>query len=301
MNGSKRTDILIENKNRMRFKNKVGIITGSSRGIGKATAIEMCQQGAKIVLNGRNQMQLYKTRDELLAMGFEVIALQGDVTSMADCEYVVEETIKTFGQLDFLINNGSSTMNESFEKIEPSTYQNVFGSNALGAVLPTMAALPFLKQSKGSVLFISSLAGLHGTPSASAYSSGKMALTALWQSLKIELSHTGIHFGICYLGFTENDVNKQMLIADGTLVPVPNRPAYLVKPQKQVAQIITKSIYYRKSRRVISVLGKMAAFMFRFFPKLALIIMIKSQQRNLEKTKVIQAKLAIRKQNIKTV
>lgn len=285
----------------MRFKNKVGIITGSSRGIGKATAIELCQQGAKVVLNGRSQMQLFKTRDELLAMGFEVIALQGDVTSMADCEYVVEETIKAFGQLDFLINNGSSTMNDSFENIEPAIYQNVFCSNSLGAVLPTMAALPYLKQSKGSVLFISSLAGLHGMPSASAYSSGKMALTAFWQSLKIELSHTGIHFGICYLGFTENDANKQMLKANGTLVPVPSRPAYLVKSQKQVARLIAQSIHYRKSRRVISLLGKLSAFMFRVFPKLALLIMIKSQKRNLEKNKATQVNLEIRNQNIKAV
>ncbi|NOQ70687.1 MAG: SDR family NAD(P)-dependent oxidoreductase [Crocinitomix sp.] len=284
----------------MRFKNKVGIITGSSRGIGRATAIELCQQGAKIVLNGRSHVQLLKTRDELLAMGFEVIALQGDVTSMADCEYVVAETIKVFGQLDFLINNGSSTMNESFENIEPAIYQNVLCSNALGAVLPTMAALPYLKQSKGSILFISSLAGLHGMPSASAYSSGKMALTALWQSLKIELSHTGIHFGICYLGFTENDAEKKMLTADGTLIPVPNRPAYLVKSQKQVAQLIAKSIYYRKSRRVISFVGKLAAFLFRFFPKLALLIMIKSQQRGAEKIQSTQAVLEMSKRKIKT-
>ncbi|MFT5821627.1 MAG: short-subunit dehydrogenase [Crocinitomix sp.] len=285
----------------MRFKNKVGIITGSSRGIGKATAIELCQQGAKIVLNGRNQMRLFKTRDELLAMGFEVIALQGDATSMADCEYVVEETIKAFGQLDFLVNNGSSTMNESFENIEPAIYMNVFCSNSLGAVLPTMAALPYLKQSKGSVLFISSLAGLHGMPTASAYSSGKMALTAFWQSLKIELSHTGIHVGICYLGFTENDAEKQMLTADGTLIPVPKRPAYLVKTQKQVAQLIAKSIHYRKSRRIISFVGKVSAFIFRFFPKLALLIMVKSRQRSLEKKETMQASIKITKRKIKTI
>ncbi len=285
----------------MRFKNKVGIITGSSRGIGRATAIELCKQGAKVVLNGRSQGQLLKTRDELLAMGFDVIALQGDATSMADCEYVVEETIKAYGQLDFLVNNGSSTMNESFEKIEPDTFHDVFCSNSLGAVLPTMAALPYLKQSKGSVLFISSLAGLHGMPSASAYSAGKMALTGFWQSLKIELSHTGIHFGICYLGFTENDAEKRMLTADGTLVPVPKRPAYLVKSQKQVAQLIAKSIYYRKSRRVISTVGKLTAFMFRFYPRLALYLMIKSQKRQEGKKEEGFAKIEIGKRKIKTI
>jgi short-subunit dehydrogenase len=225
--------------------------------------------------------------------------LQGDITSMADCEYLVEETIKTYGQLDFLVNNGSSTMNESFENIEPATFQNVFCSNSIGAVLPTMAALPYLKQSKGSVLFISSLAGLHGMPSASAYSAGKMALTAFWQSLKIELSHTGIHFGICYLGFTENDAEKRMLTADGTLVPVPSRLAYLTKSQKQVAQLIAKSIHYRKSRRVISFIGKVTALLFRFCPRLVLFIMVKSQGN--EKQKVIETVVEIKKTKIKTI
>jgi NAD(P)-dependent dehydrogenase (short-subunit alcohol dehydrogenase family) len=269
----------------MRFKNKVGIITGSSRGIGRATALELCEQGAKIVLNGRNVAQLLKTKNEFTRMGFDVIGLQGDATSMADCEYIVEETLKEFGRIDFLINNGSLTMNETFDKIEPSAFRDVFCSNSIGAVLPTMAALPYLKKSKGSVLFISSLAGLHGMPSASAYSAGKMALTALWQSLRIELSDTGIHFGICYLGFTENDPEKRMLTADGALVPVPRRPSILVKSQKKVAALIADSIYKRKSRRVVSSLGKITALMFRLFPRLVLFIMIRSRQKALAKSR----------------
>jgi meso-butanediol dehydrogenase/(S,S)-butanediol dehydrogenase/diacetyl reductase len=263
---------------RLRFKNKVGLITGSSRGIGKATAIELCSQGASIVLNGRTASHLEKTRDELTAMGFDVIAVIADVTVVEECNYMVEQVILKYGKLDFIINNGSLTMNDSFDKTEPNIFKNVFASNALGAVFPTMAALPHIKAQKGSVLFISSLAGLHGMPSASAYSAGKMALTALWQSLTIELSHTGVHFGICYLGFTENDTEKRMLTADGSLIPVPKRPALLIKTQKQVAKLIAKSLHYRKARRVISTIGKITALVFRISPKLVMLIMVRSQK-----------------------
>lgn len=282
----------------MRFKDRVGIITGSSRGIGRATALELCEQGAKIVLNGRNLTQLLKTKNEFREMGFDVIALQGDVTSMADCEYIMDETIKEFARIDFLINNGSLTMNERFEQVQPSTFDAVFCSNSMGAVLPTIAALPYLKVTKGSVLFISSLAGLHGMPSASAYSAGKMGLTALWQSLRIELSHTGIHFGICYLGFTENDAEKRMLTADGTLVAVPKRPVFMVKSQKQVARLVARSIHYRKPRRVISFMGKVAAFMFRFFPRLMMFFMIKLQRKAVAKSEK-NIELAAKKQVLK--
>ncbi|MDX1348775.1 MAG: SDR family NAD(P)-dependent oxidoreductase [Putridiphycobacter sp.] len=263
----------------LRFKNKVGLITGSSRGIGKATAIELCAQGATIILNGRTASHLQKTRDDLIALGFNVIAIKADITKIEDCNFMIEQAILKFGKLDFIINNGSLTMNDSFDKTESHIFENVFVSNALGAVFPTMAALPYIKAQKGSVLFISSLAGLHGMPSASAYSAGKMALTALWQSLTIELSHTGVHFGICYLGFTENDVEKRMLTADGSLVPVPKRPAILIITQKQVAKQIARTLHYRKARHVISTLGKITAIVFRIAPKIALFIMVRAQKK----------------------
>lgn len=263
----------------MKFQNKVGIITGSSQGIGKATAIELCQQGARIILNGRNLGRLEKAESELTDMGFEVLAVQGDVTSVVDCEHLVTEAIRHFGRLDFLVNNGSLTMNESFEEIGPALFQDVVVSNSLGATFPTMAALPHLKKTGGSVVFISSLAGLHGMPTASAYSLGKMALTALWQSLRIELASSGVHFGICYLGFTENDSEKRMLGANGKLMPVPKRPSFIQKSQQEVAGIIARVIHRRKAKTVLSTLGKASNFMMRYFPRLTLFVMISAQKR----------------------
>lgn len=261
------------------FKNKVAIITGSSQGIGKETAIQLCELGCKVVLNGRTLSKLEATRDELLAKGLDVDAIQGDVTSIEDCQNLIDKTVEKFGRLDILINNGSLTMNERFDQLQPEVYKAIFDSNSSGAVYPTMAALPHLKKTKGSIIFISSLAGFHGLPAASAYSMGKMSLTPLWQSLRIELTYTGIHFGIVHVSFTQNEDQKRMVTSDGSLIPVPKRPSFIQQPREKVARSIIRMIKYRRKRKVLSPLGKITAFMMRFFPRLVLSIMIQVQKK----------------------
>lgn len=263
---------------RSNLKGKVVIITGSSQGIGKATALQLCKEGAHVVLNGRNPIKLENTQKEFLLKGLETLAIQGDITSISDCNKLIEETIKKYGKLDVLINNGSLTMNEKIDKIDPSIFREIIDSNSLGSVLPTLTALPHLKKSKGSVIFISSLAGLHGLPSASAYSMGKMALTAFWQSLKIELFHTGIHFGICYVSFTENEPDKRMITSDGSLIHVPKRPKFILQSREKVANTILYMIKKRKSRIVLSRLGNITAFIMRHLPKTVLSLIIFSQK-----------------------
>lgn len=261
------------------YKGKVAIITGSSQGIGKATAIELCKRGASVILNGRTQSKLRKAELELLNQGFDVKAIQADITSLEDCQKLIDETIKAYGKIDVLINNGSLTMNESLDKINPEVFSEIYNSNSIGAVYPTKLALPYLKKTKGSVIFISSLAGLHSMPSASGYSMGKMALTAFWQSLRIELSSTGIHFGICFVSFTKTESQKRMVTADGSLTPVPKRPKLILQSREKVARKIVQMITFRRSKVVLSLFGKVASFAFRYFPRIVLRIIIISQKK----------------------
>jgi len=79
-----------------------------------------------------------------------------------------------------------------------------------------------------------------------------MSLTALWQSLRIELSNKGIHFGICYLSFTANEKSKRMMTANGELIPVPERPKFMVQSREKVANEILQMIEKRKSKKVMS-------------------------------------------------
>ena len=263
----------------MNLKGKVIIITGSSRGIGRQLALNLAKEGAMVVLNGRNKERLEQTRLDFELKGYLVTAIAADVSSYNECVRMTEEVVKTYGRIDVVVNNGSLTVNRAITDLSPTIFKEVIDSNIYGAAFPTIAALPYLKLSQGSVVLISSLAGLHSMPSASAYSIGKMGLTALWQSLQIECAQEGIHVGIAYLGFTQNDPNKTMLNGKGDGVPVPKRPALFLQTQEKVANKLVNMIKRRRKRKVFSFLGGFASIMFRFLPGLTLVI-IKQSQKN---------------------
>lgn len=138
----------------------------------------------------------------------------------------------------------------------------------------------FIKETKGSLVFISSIAGKVGLPSASAYSGGKMMLTALAQSLQAELAGSGMHIGIVYVGFTRNDDTKRVLNAQGDLVPVAKRSAYLQQTQDQVAGAVLKLIRKRRFSTVLSLTGKLSALAIRLFSGLVLRILRVLQEKH---------------------
>lgn len=265
------------------FKDKVAIITGSSIGIGKASALMLAQHGVKIVLNGRNEEKLNKARAEMMEKGYEVIAFKGDVTNPMDCERMIKTTIATFGKLDILINNAGISMRGNFETLDISVFENVYNTNILGAVYPTKYALPYIKKSKGSIIFISSVAAIRGLPSISVYCSAKMALTAIAESLKVELSGTGVHVGIVHVGFTQNESDKKTMNADGQLIPIEERSTKKAQTTEEVAKAIFKNIKKRKFKTIISFLGKMNAFTNKIIPRLADKILVKSMKSSMYK------------------
>ncbi len=261
------------------FKNKTAIVTGSGMGIGRAIALELCKQGAHVVLNGRSEERLEKTRQAFLQEGYRVIAVRADVTQISECNELIQKTIEAFGGIDILITNAGISMSEYFEKLDSKVFAQIIESNIHGSAFPVLSALPAIKISKGSIVFISSAAGLVGLPTASAYSAGKMALTALAQSLRIELSNTGVHIGIVHVGFTKNDDDKRVLNAKGELIPVAHRPAYLQQTQEEVASAVLDLIRKRRFKSILSFVGKLNAFAIRYFPGIVLNIISHSQKR----------------------
>ncbi|MBC8152368.1 MAG: SDR family oxidoreductase [Bacteroidetes bacterium] len=250
------------------FTDKVAIVTGSESGIGKATARALCRAGARVVLNGRYPDRLEQTRLELSREGYRVDSCLADVTDYADCERLVKTAIDTFGQLDVLIANASISMRAYFTDMDPNVFRQVLDSNVYGAVYPLKAALPFLRQTRGSVTFISSISALNGMPSGSAYCAGKAALTNLAHTLRLELVETGIHIGVVHIGFTQNDPDKRVLDALGQPVPIAYRSPRWQKSQAQVADIILKHVRRRRQRTVISALGRLIAVVHTYWPQL---------------------------------
>ncbi len=257
------------------MKDKVFIITGSSQGIGRATAWKLAQMGAKIVLNGRNPDKLAQTFQDFKKAGLIGSAFSGDVSRPQDCMDLVKHTINQFGQLDYLINNAALSVELApFEDTEPPVFQKIFNTNVLGVINMTHAALPFIKENKGGVLFISSLAGIFGLPEATAYSSSKMALTAIAESLKLELAGSGVYVGIAYLSFVENDSNKTIFNKNGVLIPQPKHHFSKPVAPETIAHQLIQMLQKRKFRTHFSWLGRVFYLLNRLSPWLVEKIML---------------------------
>ncbi len=124
------------------FRERVALVTGSSRGIGKATALLLALRGAKVIVNGRNIEKLEEARSEIEAAGGTVLAVPGDVTAPETCRQIVERAIDAFGRLDVLINNAGISMRGRFEEVNPRVMKQVVDLNLLGTAYMTRFALP---------------------------------------------------------------------------------------------------------------------------------------------------------------
>jgi len=267
------------------MRNKIVIITGSSSGLGKAIAKEMANAGAKVVLNGRNEKKLIDTYNEFLNQNFEVIAVSGDVSNPNDCEKIIQTTLEHYKQIDVLINNAGVSMQGTLEEVNIDVFKKVIDVNYLGSVFMTKAALKLLKETKGSILFVSSVAGLGGIPNFSAYSASKMALTALTESLNIELNDAGVHVGIVYLGFVKNDPNKVIFNSDGQIIPQPNRGVFNAIDSEVVALKIRQIIEKRAFKVVFSPVGKIYNLLHKISPSLLLFIIRRLDKKKKKKKK----------------
>jgi short-subunit dehydrogenase len=264
------------------FEGKVAVVTGSTMGIGRAIARELCRRGASVVLNGRDPDRLSRAQVDFSAAGYTVAACQADATIYNDCERMVKLAVERFGRLDIIIPNAASVGFSPFEDFEHVSFRTALDSNLYGSVFPVMASMAEIKKSRGSILFISSLAGMMGMPYYSAYSAGKMALTALSQSIRSELKGTGVHVGIVFIGFAENEEEKRFIDKSGKLVIVPPRKKWMQMKRDDVAVSVVNIIYRRKNVKVLSFLGMLNSFLVRFFPFITRAILEKNTKADID-------------------
>lgn len=252
----------------MHWEKKVVIITGSSMGIGKSIAENLLQKGAIVILNATNTERLESTRNELIKFEKNITLISGDVANIDDCRTIINTTICLHGKIDVLINNAGISSEGSLKATDPAVFKRIVEVNLTGAATITHFALPYIIQSKGSILFIGSIAGLHGIANHSAYCCSKMALSALAQSLRIELADTGVNVAIAYLGFTENSKEKTILNTSGNKIPQPSREKIRQMPLPIVANKLIKMLEQKKKKMILSGLGKLMYFINKITPQL---------------------------------
>lgn len=250
--------------NKAFFAGKVVVVTGSSKGIGKAIALKLGQYGAKVVLNGRSLEALLNTESELKQAGIDCLAVQADVSLVVGAKKLIEEAVNRFGKIDVIVNNSGIAVRGLFSETEPSTWQKVIQANTLSYVFATHFAVPYLKNTHGSIVFISSIGGRAGLPGHGAYSFSKMPLTSLAQTLDIELEEHHVHVGIVYVGFTRNDPNKTITDGAGRIKRLQPRNENLLMEPETVAEAIANLIRKRKRGKVLTLIGHAQTFFYQF-------------------------------------
>lgn len=258
------------------FSGKVAVITGSSRGIGKAIARELATRGALIVLNGRDPGRLAQAELEIRGIHNQVYSVCCDISTAEGGQTLIDETLKRFEKIDILICNVGVSMRGNFARLDPNVFQAMFSSNVMSVVCPAVPALPQLRKTRGSLVFISSLVGIRGLPGLSAYSSAKMSLRAVAESIRIEEAKHKLHVGLVYVGYTEIEEGKEALAADGSKVVLQKREGRGVQKVGTVALAVLNNIEKRKFVSVLTPLGKVQNFVQRMAPWLVERIILKN-------------------------
>jgi 3-oxoacyl-[acyl-carrier protein] reductase len=199
-------------ENLQHLKDQVAIITGASRGIGKAAALALVTQGAKVVINyARSSDAAEATVKEITDAGGEAIAVQADVSQSAEVDNLIKTTLDKFGRIDVLVNNAGITKDTLLLRMKPEQWQAVIDLNLTGVFLCTKAvSKTMLKQRSGRIINIASVAGQMGNPGQANYSAAKAGVIGFTKTVAKELANRGITVNAVAPGFIETDMTHDL-------------------------------------------------------------------------------------------
>lgn len=194
------------------LQGKVALITGASRGIGRAIALEFAQQGADLVLNASRQSEaLTQTVEEAEALGARVVQSIGPVERAETARAMVATAVETFGKLDILINNAGITRDKPLMLMSEADFDDVIAVNLRGTYQTSReAARQMMKQRSGRIIQISSISALSGRPGQCNYAATKAGLVGFTKSLARELGKFNVLVNALYVGVIDTDLTRKM-------------------------------------------------------------------------------------------
>lgn len=235
--------------------------------------------GARVVIHS-NTTPLPEDDLVLKALeNYQALHLRADLCSSSDIHRLITAIGNGFGGIDVLIHNAGISAYGSFLETSESTFQQVMDTNLNGLVVLTKAALPSLIQTQGSIFFISSLAAIHGVPNYLSYSISKAALVPLQEGLELELKSYGVHVGLIYLGFVENDDVKYSLSATGDKTPVPKRNFRTKISKDRAAFKVLRAIENNQRKAYGDFSGRIMMYVKGVFPLALRFLLSKNQNK----------------------
>ncbi len=252
--------------NKKNIANKRVIITGASSGIGEALAREYAALGAKVTLGARQEGRLKQITAEIKSAGGEATYCKCDVVSVEDCKQLIDKAVESYGGVDILICNAGLSMRALFDDVDLEVLHRLMDVNFWGCVNCVKFALPHIQKSKGSIVGVSSVAGIHGLPARTGYSASKFAMTGFLETIRIENLKKGVHVMVTCPGFTASNVRFSALTADGSSQGETPREEDKMMTSTEVAHIIMRDTVKRKRLSLMEFDGRGSHLIKKFFP-----------------------------------
>lgn len=199
------------------LKGKMALITGGSRGIGKAIALALAEEGVNVAITGRNEEKLKAVVQEIEQKGVKSVYAVFDITSKTEVYGALEKLQKDFGKIDVLVNNAGIAAFGGILEMEDEKWEEIVKTNLFGAYYVVKAVVPSMVERKtGDIINISSTAGLKGNAMTSAYSASKFGLIGMSESMMLELRKQNIRVTTLMPSTIASDMSKEVLkITDG--------------------------------------------------------------------------------------
>ncbi|MBE9007075.1 3-oxoacyl-[acyl-carrier-protein] reductase [Fortiea sp. LEGE XX443] len=210
-------------ENLQSLKQKVAIVTGGSRGIGRAIALELAKYGASVVVNYASSSTAADTVvTEITSVGGQAVALQADVSQADQVDSLINATTEKFGRVDILVNNAGITRDTLLLRMKPEEWQAVIDLNLTGVFLCTRAVSKImLKQRSGRIINITSVAGQMGNPGQANYSAAKAGVIGFTKTVAKELATRGITVNAVAPGFIATDMTSNLSNTEEILKYIP--------------------------------------------------------------------------------
>ncbi|MCK6609866.1 MAG: SDR family oxidoreductase [Bacteroidia bacterium] len=246
---------------------KVVIITGASSGIGEASAYAFAARKCRLVLAARNREKLNDVAAKCKLAGAETLVVSCDVSKEEECNTLIQSAIGQFGTIHVLINNAGISMRALFDQAGISVIKQVMDINFWGTVYCTHAAMPYLLKEQGSVVGVSSIAGIKGLPGRTGYSASKFAMNGFMEALRIENLHKGLHVGVICPGYTASNIRNTALNKDGKSQAESPFDESKLMPAEAVAEEIVSMVVRRREERILTLQGKLTFWLNKFLPR----------------------------------
>jgi 3-oxoacyl-[acyl-carrier protein] reductase len=196
----------------MRLKDKIAVVTGSSRGVGRSVALAFGKEGAKVVVNyTSNEQAANEVVEALQEIGSQAIAVKADVAVKADARHLILTAVETFGSLDILVNNAGFTRPALMVKMDEDQWDQVVDIHLKGAFLCSQAAgLQMKEQNSGKIINVTSVAGIVGTVGQINYSAAKGGVISMTKSVARELARYNVCANVISLGIVATDMTAKI-------------------------------------------------------------------------------------------